>query len=1136
MSVDTVLKDAILAGVPCVLFLGQALDGGSASRWSVLGRLLERKGLSESDGWPEVLSKGLTSDDFEWLTERFDRTVPSETFQEALKLPWEAVFTSSLDPSLVRLFETLGRQPEALSSSQHHSRNPRSRARPPIHYLFGRSNDVSEATRPPKTRNDLARRLAQHASVLLSRVAETVTPAGLFVIDSYRPGRDWLPLDSLLGALPSDGSVRVLWLGADESSTGSGLFADLLASGLAWSDRRTLTDLASEIGATGALPAEAIPIFHEPGIVSFGGDAFLEVKPPLRLRVEASAAIVEDDWTAPPSSIGRDTEEELFRLSHGNPGGARALIEAVARGFFITRAFEPTLFAKVSAALSKQGLNDRVVVVHGQSGTGKSVASARLALLARTQLRVPVLFASDRVPEAADVEAFCEEVDRAGYGPTLVVSDCNALPERYFALSGALRSRGRRHVILGTSYRQGGGSDGYLLEAPELVSAEERGQLAELLARFVPSERVALNALSSEHVLAFLYRSISAGRARIASGLGTEARVVESAIRRRAEHTPRPKFSSTLAEQLIAAGVVREEDALFEPADAESPERDAAGRLIDYVMVAGRVDVAVPVNLLMRALRARIDHLDHHQIAAMFGGLDLFRWKYGGVEHTELLVAPRLRLEAELICRRRVGGSDRELECLIDLIEAVRPSGVDHDSELQFLLDLLQRLDRDGPRDKAYAAGYLTIGRAITTLRQEHGVEDASLMLQESNFRRQWLWYHRVDGTVTPDVRDTVLDEARDAVEEAIARVETRSLKAGRRTRENLHVERASIYGFLAVGHAIDGIEPTVIWADYLAARVAARRAMGVAPSYFPFDVGLWTPADLLEESGHILTPAQRSELVADIYSTLDRVDSQELPPGQREKFNVRRAKLGSVLDDVELEEAALKQLEAETPSVAAFLRARAVASDILAMESTTFGGEQRERAKKAAAVLTSRQAAISGDVRCIRLLLELTWIAETGQRLLRDERRAIPYDTRAREALLAIVSELRLASGDAVDAPITYLEAVLSWVLGDVRGAAAIWRDLARDTDFDDRRRVIRRLVVTDAFGQAMLFRGRLAAPRTPGHWLVELDGSAARVDLLEKDFRGHVFRQGGEVRDFRVAFNFLGPIADPLTRQEER
>ena len=186
-------------------------------------------------------------------------------------------------------------------------------------------------------------------------------------------------------------------------------------------------------------------------------------------------------------------------------------------------------------------------------------------------------------------------------------------------------------------------------------------------------------------------------------------------------------------------------------------------------------------------------------------------------------------------------------------------------------------------------------------------------MLQESNFRRQWLWFHHVDSVVTPDVRDQVLDEARGAVEEALRRVEARSLRAGRRTRDNLYVERASIYGFLAVGHAKAGTE--LIWPDYLAARVAVRRAMGVAPSYFPFDVALWTPADLLEESGDALSSAQRSELVADIYATLDRVDSRELPPNQLEQFNRRRAKLATLLKDEGLEAAALSDLEAHVPS-----------------------------------------------------------------------------------------------------------------------------------------------------------------------------------------------------------------------------
>ena len=53
-------------------------------RGPVLGRLLERKGLPASSGWQEVLAQGLTAEDLEWLTERFDRTVPTEALRALL--------------------------------------------------------------------------------------------------------------------------------------------------------------------------------------------------------------------------------------------------------------------------------------------------------------------------------------------------------------------------------------------------------------------------------------------------------------------------------------------------------------------------------------------------------------------------------------------------------------------------------------------------------------------------------------------------------------------------------------------------------------------------------------------------------------------------------------------------------------------------------------------------------------------------------------------------------------------------------------------------------------------------------------------------------------------------------------------
>ena len=94
-------------------------------------------------------------------------------------------------------------------------------------------------------------------------------------------------------------------------------------------------------------------------------------------------------------------------------------------------------------------------------------------------------------------------------------------------------------------------------------------------------------------------------------------------------------------------------------------------------MVAGRLNCAVPVNLLFRVLGQTSGlHLD--QITYLLADLDLFRWREDE-EGSDFLISPRIQLEAELICRRRLT-PDQEIERLLDLISCVRP-GVDQSTE-----------------------------------------------------------------------------------------------------------------------------------------------------------------------------------------------------------------------------------------------------------------------------------------------------------------------------------------------------------------------------------------------------------------------------------------------------------------------
>lgn len=204
------LSGALREKRPLVLFAGQSLD---SSHDAVLSSLLDHLGCTGCNaGWHAALMQGLGTSDMAWLTERFDRCVPSVTTAFILEVAWSAVFTSSIDPRFARRFETRGRQPETILSKDTIARVPRSRSRPPVYYLLGKSDETAAGERAPGTQGDLTLRLRLHATELMNRITETATIRGLVVIAGYEPDKDWLPVDTLLAPLYNAGRT-VLWFG-----------------------------------------------------------------------------------------------------------------------------------------------------------------------------------------------------------------------------------------------------------------------------------------------------------------------------------------------------------------------------------------------------------------------------------------------------------------------------------------------------------------------------------------------------------------------------------------------------------------------------------------------------------------------------------------------------------------------------------------------------------------------------------------------------------------------------------------------------------------------------------------------------------------------------------------------------------
>lgn len=1142
------LLNAFAERRPVVLFLGQ-------DAWSTTSRpdpmflaALERisqQGQSEK-GWLAWLAAGSrTVADYEWLTERFRRNVQTEAMDDMFDLPWSALFTTSIDPMVVKRLETRGRQPESVLAGGLYARALRSRNRPPVNYLFGRSDQDSQTTRAPRNKLELLQRFAQHANPLLMRMVESATSLGLIVVDGYVPERDWLALDQFFGLTGAADSVTILWFGASPSFPPEA-YSSLIERGSLVLEERRLAGVVAALDGQDVLEPVRTSVLEGPGVITLEPptldkpETVLAVSPSLRLRVEASAAIVDDTWTEPAAQLGGEAAAEAFRRFHGDLGGPRALIDGIARGFAIKRDFETELRKKVDAAIGVNGDVSRVILLHGQSGTGKTIALCRLGYDLRREAPVAVLFARGRVPPPIDIDDFCAAAEQAGATATVLLCDANQSFERYADLSNSLRSRGRRVLIVGTSYRsrQRKRAQRDFVESRMTMEPREVTDLKALAGRFgVPTERIEMPPGHEAHALALFYRTLSVSRPAIISGISSEARSTERKIQDWVRQPRGNAIRTQLADQLLKAGLHGTKISFWDKDENAEPQHgDAASRLIDYVMSAGRLNCPVPLGVLVRVVSARAGSLETDEISGLFRELDIFRWHQTDAEGNEVLVGPRLQLEAELICRIRLADRQRELEHLTDLIRGILPGGTERRGEVQFVWDLLQKLGAHGPREDAYAHGYLEIGRSLTALRLEHQVQDARLMLQESVFRRAAIRLagkpRHGTGVLSEEQRAGILDEAREVVEIALQEISQGRLHAGNQTTVNLHTERAAIYGYLAVGLARRGAHLDNIWANYLAARAAIRQAMNISDnSYFPFDIGLWTPRDLLA----IRMPLEmRAELEADLYAVLDQVDPTQLPLPQAEQFRRQQIGISRAVGNQELSREAYQALADMKSTAGYFLRAREICPEpfMLRDESKPVSYEIRHKATSAAQFLRKREGFIRNDFRCLYLLFQYEWLSQTGFRPLQGVRHPLPHRASARNALLSLVREMNEIASGGNRYVFAYLESVLAWLTGDQSHAAKKWDSLSTETDFEVRGRTIRRHYVADERGNPKTYRGQVESQRTEGHWRIVVEGIPGRVDLLKQDFRNEDLQVGREVRDFTIAFNFIGPVADPMFR----
>lgn len=1127
LTASAVLHEALSEDRPIVAILGQSLHLNDDGTDPTCLAALEHLGI-EGSSWTDIFVAGaLKSEFYQWLNERFERRAPARELVAIADGHFSAVFTSSFDPVLRTLFATDGRQPEPVLVGDPPPPISRSKLKPRIHYLFGMTG--AGQFEPPTTKLALKTRHARHATPMLNTVFDVATPLGIVVIDGFVAGGDWLEPGSILGHLSSAAAGSVLWFGPDPKfePADAELFDELLRMGVVLRDQRSLALALAEVAASAG--KAKLRTWNEPGIISFEDGKRLVTTPSIRLSTEASASIVDDSWMDILQPLGPDADRENFAVFHSIPSSIRLLIDGVRRNYAIRRDFETDLLKIVRAALGNHANEKGAIVVSGQSGIGKSVALYRLATSVREERTAAVLFARDRIPLAAELGGFLSEVDKLNK-VTLLLVDALAAPKRYDTLLESFRSRGHRIVIVGTSY----GSDltahrhdGRLISVAPTLHEGERKKLAALAREHLQDQHIGDRVSGSDHALAHFFWTLPQSRSRLALGLGREARVTERGLRDKGRSRRTVQFAGTLALKLMEAGY-RSEAPLLQQVEVDNEQEGAAAKLVDYIMSCSRVHRWVPVNLILRAVVS--GELTHQAgtssslIRDLFEGHDLFRWRYHDNSEDQLLVGARLQLEAQLICDQRLGGPVHEARKILELVLNASRAGPDESEETRFVAEIVYALGPDGPLGERYYESYGEIAETLTILRKDRGVKNARLMLQEATLRRAFI--RKNEQQISDDERIRLLDGAREAVEEALSEVARPSggLRAARRTVQNLWVERAATYGYLATSAARRGEPSDIVWASYLAAREAVRKAAGKVDSYHPLDISLWTPLGILESSKD-LGIEREVELKADIVAAIDMVQDDELDSGEAEFFQRQRLRAGEIVGDMDLSDDAFETLDRIGSSVGYFYRAKKL-SPVRSDTDSLPNRSDIRAAQTAANYLLDHRDRILDDARSIRLLLQNLWLAKTGTWLFRGLRQPLPASESDRRIIRDALTDLAHASGGDFPPKYRYLTAVLAWLTGDESRAVGQFRELGRDTEYVEAKRVLPRHVITDPEGKTVAFSGVAERKIGDQRWSIHVRELNRKVDLLE----GRWIRDisiGREIVGFAIAFNYLGPIA---------
>ncbi|GAA4905902.1 hypothetical protein [Mucilaginibacter defluvii] len=1116
---------------PAVLFVGQAYLQKDTGLDVFLSKTIKKysssnPNLSLSD-YNSLMPLNL-SKDYEsvssWMSNLCKSISVPEWLYKVAEIPWSAVYTTAFDTVIERAFINDWRTVQPITDEKFRVPDPRNKQTLHLTYLLGSISETDISKRPPFNKLELTRR-KNAFNPLLQKLPQIITPKGILVIEAYKL-TDQLSIEELYPVISGLGNGQVLLCSSTKEIIENEFIAELIKNNKVVAVKETLSELIGNWEANGRLNFVTSEATTSYGRWVTINEKKIKLPQELVSRISKSATVIEDSYFYSKVENSEDDRYFDFRrfLSSTNSSPFWA---GYPQGFAFKRTSYTVLKGMVIKSLKGGEYKEIPFILYGQSSSGKTTSLGLLAYELYIELHCPVLFIEKRYQKVddLDIDYFCKWAEDHNAKFTVVIWDGMLEPDNYFRFLKRLNTRGRKVILVGSSYASGkiNPQANNYVESPIALSADEKQDFITFLSKINPLIATNIASVKDQNLLAMLYRYLPESRFAIKQGLKNEFDFFSDFLSNN-DVEENSKNKESFYSNLKQSGIIDDTSlAELNESDTDADDVSLADQLIFSIMVPGKYGLNVPFELLLSTIGYKTFSSD---LFYALNEVKLIEWYEDN--QGDFLLGPRTALEAKILTSF-LGGKSEEITYIIRLLRNISSSdfisyGPETNPEIQFAVELLSKI---GPNSQENFYEFLyQLTDELRYLRENDFAYHPRLILKEASFLREIV----KQNFELPEPVITILDRAENIVSDALYQL--RDYKE-RTINTYLRVELAAILGtkikqFLRSGNNRQAIE------TYDLLKETFNYAFASNPeNYQALDVFAWATEDLLKAD--ILDEVATINAQTYLSTLFELVEVEGVSDQNIEDFYRRKLSFYELVGNQKIADETFNFLRVSGYASGFYLRAKALLNDVSSVGVGSISDKDASKYSEAALYLKSHLLDIKGDGKCLFLLLKCWWISKAKKNFFADEKQVLKFTIEDWDFCSLLVNALLTQDEIYQSATIYYIKGVIEFHQGLIKDSLKTFKILDAETNFSlyGRRRLAKTFLSSNPDGSPKEYSGRISrsvsyaqGQKRGDIYIYEIQ---AYVPFLLPDFSKNYFQEGEKISRLYIAFNFRGPIAIP-------